>query len=55
MSRQVNSRIPNDLYARLEALAEKVGLSVSALLRVAALEYLERHEKGGANESSPKT
>lgn len=43
MSKQVNTRVPDELYRRLESMAETMGLTVSALLRVAAVEYLDNH------------
>lgn len=45
MSKQVNTRVPDELYRRLESMAEAAGLTVSALLRVAAIEYLDNHER----------
>ena len=43
MSKQVNTRVPDELYRRLKAMAKAMGLTVSALLRVAAVEYLNNH------------
>lgn len=45
MSKQVNTRVPDELYRRLKAMAKAMGLTVSALLRVAAVEYLDNHER----------
>ena len=45
MSKQVNTRVPEELYCRLKAMAKAMGLTVSALLRVAAVEYLDNHER----------
>lgn len=45
MSKQVNTRVPDELYRRLESMAEATGITVSALLRVAAIEYLDNHER----------
>lgn len=46
MSKQVNTRVPDELYGRLESMAETLGLTVSALVRVAVVEYLNNHERG---------
>jgi len=45
VSKQVNTRVPEELYRRLKAMAKAMGLTVSALLRVAAVEYLDNHER----------
>lgn len=37
--------IPDKLYMRLQAMAEKKGLSVAALIKLACSEYLEKEEK----------
>lgn len=36
---------PQNLYDRLQAMAEKKGITVSALVKLACSEYLEREEK----------
>jgi len=36
--------IPDGLYKRLQEMAEKKGITVSALIKLACSEYLEREE-----------
>ena len=43
MNRSIN--IPDELYARLKAMAEKKGVTVSAVIKMACVEYLDREEK----------
>lgn len=46
MARQVNAQFSEESFARLQAQAERMGLTVSALARVAVTEYLDEHERG---------
>lgn len=43
MIRSLN--IPDKLYERLKAMAEKKGITVSALIKLICSEYLDREEK----------
>ena len=45
MSKQVNTLFSEVQVARLEAYADRVGLTISALVRLAATEYLDAHER----------
>lgn len=37
--------IPDNLYARLQKVAEEKGITVAALIKLACSEYLEREKK----------
>jgi len=43
MNRSIN--IPDKLYERLKATAEKKGITISALIKMACMELLDREEK----------
>jgi predicted DNA-binding protein len=38
-------RLPRELQERLQAHATRMGISVASLIRIACVEWLERHEK----------
>ena len=46
MRNQVNVRLAGRQQARLEAYADKIGLTPPEVARVAIAEYLDNHEKG---------
>ena len=43
--------IPDDLFAAVERLARDLGLSRSALYRIAVQDFLERHRQQAATEA----
>ena len=40
-----NIRIPDELYARLKAVAEEKGIAVSAVIKIACDEYAKKQGK----------
>ena len=53
MSVQVNIRLPNELTERLDAIAKALGLTRSALIRIAVLEYVTSHAHIDAGKGEP--
>ncbi len=52
MSRQTAIRVPDDIYQRLQALAEKTGRTASFYIREAVEEHLEDLEDRYAAEAA---